>query len=1026
MKQSLKVLMLITVTVVVLTLAFPRTALGQTTVTAYGQGLYCEHGVLAPLSNYGVGWGAYWNSEEHRNFFVFDLTGVSDPVRAATLRVYNPPSGFESPDPSETWVLYDVTTDISALLSGAGGIPAYDDLGSGASYGDVDVTVADNDTVVEVDLNPAGIAAINAALGGDFAIGGALSTISGSSDQYVFGGSGGAIAQLVVEIDEPPNAEDDAGEGYETDEDTPFTTGDVLENDTDPEDDALSVDSFDDSGTLGVVTDNGDGTFDYDPDGQFEWMCEGWMTADTFEYTVTDEYGATDDATVTITINGVNDAPTPSGDEYDTTEDTILTVGPPGILSNDTDPDAIYTKQVKTVDKSATRGIVNYNAEGWINYDPAEEFEHLAVGETGTDNFTYTVEDDYGATANATVTITIHGVNDAPTAVDDTAETDEDTPLASIIVLDDDTDPDTSDVLTVHSFDDTGTEGTVTPNPDGTFDYDPDGEFEYLAVGESGTDSFEYTVTDSHGGFATATVTITIHGVNDPPTAVDDTETTDEDTPLEDIIVLDDDTDPDDSDVLTVESFDDTGTIGAVTLTGDTFDYDPVGVFDNLPDGAEATDIFTYTVSDGNGGTDDATVTITIEGVNDPPVGVDDVYSTDEDTDLTVEAPGVLENDTDPDEGYTLEVSGVDDGDLIGTLISWDVDGSFHYTPTDQFQYLGRSETFTETFTYTVEDEYGATASATVSITIAGVNDPPTAGDDTADTPEETPRTIAVLGNDNDPDTTDTLFVSIVGPPTNGDASTNGTTVTYTPTQDFSGADVFTYTVSDGELTDIAQVDILVGATNDPPNAEYNTVTTKEDTLVKLNVLDNDSDPDGDSIMVVALGQPQHGAATYNGPIVTYTPTLNFNGNDVFTYTISDGELTDTAEIEVVVESVNDPPTISAILDQYTDMNEPVGPISFTIGDVETPVGDLALSCASSNAVLVPESAMHINRSGANCTFTINPTLFMWGTSTITLTVSDGTAHTSEEFVLTVIEGPVEYIYLPHIFKPYLPPGVKP
>jgi uncharacterized repeat protein (TIGR01451 family) len=507
-------------------------------------------------------------------------------------------------------------------------------------------------------------------------------------------------------------------------------------------------------------------------------------------------------------------------------------------------------------------------------------------------------------------------------------------------------------------------------------------------------------------------VELTVNQV--PPTAGNDEYETDEDEELTvswQMGVLDNDDDLN-GDALTAVL--DTGpTYGTLQLNLDgSFTYTPTLNYNGE-------DAFTYHANDGTDDSNVATVAITINPVNDAPVANDDEYETDEDTDLNVSAPGVLDNDTDVDEpeGDTIHVAAADDSGLDGSL-TWDVDGAFAYDPDDQFEYLAEGVIATDAFTYTVADEEDATDWATVTITITGVNDGPLADNDTAKTPEDTPRTIAVLGNDDDPDTGDVMFVAAVGPPTNGKTSTDGTWVTYTPTLNFNGVDVFTYTVSDGALTATADVQVTVGATNDPPNAEYNTATTAEDTPVTFNVLDNDSDPDGDTFMLVALGVPQNGVATFDGPDVTYTPALNFNGNDVFTYTISDGEMEDTAEIEVVVEPINDLPFFSHIADQVVDMNEPVGPISFTIGDVETPADDLTLAFASSNTDLVPESAIHVQRSGPDCALTINPTLFKWGTAEITIMVSDGTDHVSDMFVLTVIEGRVERIYFPLIVQP--------
>ena len=123
------------------------------------------------------------------------------------------------------------------------------------------------------------------------------------------------------------------------------------------------------------------------------------------------------------------------------------------------------------------------------------------------------------------MTITVTGVNEAPVAVDDAYGTDENTTLnvaANLGLLVNDSDADTTDVLTVSSVNTTGTKGTVAWNANGSFTYNPNGKFESLAAGKNATDTFTYTVSDGKGGSDTARVTITVYGVNDAPVAADD------------------------------------------------------------------------------------------------------------------------------------------------------------------------------------------------------------------------------------------------------------------------------------------------------------------------------------------------------------------------------------------------------------------------------------------------------------------------------------------------------------------------
>jgi VCBS repeat-containing protein len=162
---------------------------------------------------------------------------------------------------------------------------------------------------------------------------------------------------------------------------------------------------------LGLVTDNGDGTFDYDPNGQFESLGVGATATDTFDYTVSDGNGGSDTATVTVTITGVNDAPVAMGDLLTVSEDTAGSVL---VTLNDGDIDGDDV-EVSSLDDTATLGTVAIGADAdTVNYDPNGMFESLGAGETATDTFDYTVSDGNGGTDTATVTVTITGVNDAP------------------------------------------------------------------------------------------------------------------------------------------------------------------------------------------------------------------------------------------------------------------------------------------------------------------------------------------------------------------------------------------------------------------------------------------------------------------------------------------------------------------------------------------------------------------------------------------------------------------------------------
>ena len=300
-----------------------------------------------------------------------------------------------------------------------------------------------------------------------------------------------------------------------------------------------------------------------------------------------------------------------------------------------------------------------------------------------------------------TAVITVTAVNDAPVAIDDAGTVVEDDPAGvTVDVLVNDSDIE-GDALAVSGFDDSAlTLGSVADNGDGTFTYIPNPD-------ANGTDAFTYDVADGNGGSDTAAVTITVTAVNDAPVASDDVGAVVEDDPAGvtvDVLVNDSDVD---GDALTVAGYDDSGlTLGSVADNGD-------GTFTYIPDpNANGTDVFTYDVTDGNGGSDTATVVIAVTPMPDAPVANDNAYLTPDDTPLVVPAPGLLANDFDLD-GDALSHSLIpvelpSNGLVVLSAIG---DGGFVYTPAAGF--VG-----TDTFSYRVNDGTGLSAVAEVSITV--------------------------------------------------------------------------------------------------------------------------------------------------------------------------------------------------------------------------------------------------------------------------------------------------------------------
>ncbi len=244
---------------------------------------------------------------------------------------------------------------------------------------------------------------------------------------------------------------------------------------------------------------------------------------------------------------------------------------------------------------------------------------------------------------------------------------------------------------------------------------------------------------------------------------------------------------------------------------------------------------------------------------------------------------------------------------------------------------------------------------------------------------------------------------------------------TATPVFTYTEAGTYTATVTAENGCGLDDASTLVAVNDVPPTANDDTFTVNEDNATTtLDVLANDAlapftvGP----LALVEIGSPdQGGTAVLSGTTdIRYTPAANFFGTEVFTYTIlAANGLTDEAEVTVTVLSVNDLPTISAIDNQTTTVGIPVGPISFTIGDLETPTSVLTLTVESSNPGLIPAGNIVLVGSDGNRTVTITPLAGMSGTATITITVDDGTDTVSITFDVTVVAH--QFIFLPVVKK---------
>jgi len=374
-------------------------------------------------------------------------------------------------------------------------------------------------------------------------------------------------------------------------------------------------------------------------------------------------------------------------------------------------------------------------------------------------------------------------------------------------------------------------------------------------------------------------------------------------------------------------------------------------------------------------------------GGNAAPVARNDSYSLDEDTVLLVAGPGVAGNDSDG-EGSALSVTLVA-GPAHGAL-AMSANGSFSYTPAANFS-------GDDSFSYKANDGALDSDAVTVALAVAPVNDAPIAADDALTTAEDAPVSGNVVSNDADIDG-DPLTAALLGGPNHGalEFAADGS-FTYTPAANFSGADSFTYRISDGKANSgVATVNLAVAPANDAPVATDDAPTTAEDMPVSGNVVGNDADVDGDALSAALLNGPSHGALDFAADgSFTYTPVANFNGMDSFTYKVNDGKLdSNVVTVALAVAPANDVPV--AADDAVTTAEDT--PVSGNVIDNASDADGDALT-----AVLLGGPSDGTLDFAANGSYTYTPGAQFNGTDSFTYRVSDGQASSSVATVTLVV-----------------------
>jgi hypothetical protein len=716
--------------------------------------------------------------------------------------------------------------------------------------------------------------------------------------------------------------------------------------------------------------------------------------------------------TVKITVNNVNRAPVANAQSITTNEDNAK-----AIVLTGSDPDGGAVTYSITV--PPTKGILSGTAPN-LTYSPNANYN-------GSDAFTFTVSDG-DLSAQATVSITVNPVNDAPVLNSIAAQSvNENAPL-TFTATGSDID---GDALT---FSATSLPTGATLNANGSFTWTPTYE-------QSGNYSVTISVSDGKLS-ASQNVTITVSNINRKPVANAQNVTTNEDNA---VAVTLTGSDPD-GEALTYAV---TAAPAHGTLSGSApnFTYTPNANYNG-------SDVITFSVSDGDLSAQ-ATVSITVNPVNDAPVlNSIAAQSVNENAQLTFTATG---SDIDGD-ALTFSATSLPTGATLNAS------GSFTWTPT-----------YVQSGNYSMiisVSDGKLSASQNVTITVSNINRKPVANAQNVTTNEDNAVAVTLTGSDPDGEA---LTYAVTAAPAHGALSGSAPNLTYTPNANYNGSDAITFAVSDGDLSTQATVSITVNAVNDKPVlntiasqsveetstltftatgsdidedaltfsaadlpsgatfengtftwtptwvqagsysvaisvndgnetvsqvvaitvsnlnrapvADAQSVTTNEDNAVAITL--TGSDPDGEALTYTVTAEPAHGTLSGTAPNLTYTPDANYNGSDAFTFSVSDGALSAHATVSITVNAVNDKPVLNTIASQSV---EETSTLTFTAAGSDIDEDALTFSAAD-----LPSGATF-----ENGTFTWTPTWVQAGSYSVAISVNDGNETVSQVVAITV------------------------
>ncbi|WP_264875584.1 tandem-95 repeat protein, partial [Vibrio agarivorans] len=636
-----------------------------------------------------------------------------------------------------------------------------------------------------------------------------------------------------------------------------FTDAHLLQGATDIEGDNLTVEGVSYEGTDGILTDNGNGTYSFAPNENFNGDVEFTFDVSDGTDTVT--------ANIDVAVTPVDDAPTVEGNlSYTINEDGEITLSQEQLLSNATDVEGDdLTALNLTVDGNAT---VTTNDDGSFTITPDVDWN-------GDIDISFDVSDGENIVASG-ADLAVNPVNDLPQPQDQEFTVQEDGVLtftdAHLLRGASDIE---GDNLTVEGISYEGTDGVLTDNGNGTYSFAPNENF-------NGDVEFSFNVSDGTDTVS-ANVNVQVTEVNDPPVAGSTSYTVNEDSSItisnEQLLANSSDVEGE----VAIDSVTYSGTDGVFADNGD-------GTYTFTPNENFAGDISVdVTVVDEDGATAETTAGIDVIEVNDPPIAGPTTYTIDEDSVLTFNESQVLANASDVDGEVSVVDVSYDGPDGIFTVND---DGTCSFAPNENFN--GEVQ-----LDVTITDDDGATVDTVINVNVLPINDAPVSGTTAYQVDEDGSITISqeqLMSQASDVEGDD-LSASNLTVDGNAEVTVNDDgSFTIIPDADWNGDIDMTFDITDGTDTIQATADLTVNPVNDLPQPQDQEFTVEEDgtlTFTDADLLAGATDIEGDDLSVEGISYTgTDGILSDNGDgTYSFAPNDNFNGDVEFTFDVSDG-----------------------------------------------------------------------------------------------------------------------------------------